>query len=32
MQEKQQMAYQKWIEHLREKSDIKDYRSEFGLN
>ncbi|MDD3966647.1 MAG: SurA N-terminal domain-containing protein [Candidatus Marinimicrobia bacterium] len=32
LQEKQQMAYQKWIEHLRSKSDIKDYRAEFGLN
>lgn len=32
LQEKQQMAYQKWIEHLREKSVIKDYRAEFGLN
>jgi peptidyl-prolyl cis-trans isomerase D len=30
--EKQQAAYQKWMEHLRDKAVIKDYREEFGLN
>lgn len=32
LQEKQQMAYQKWIDNLREQAVIKDYRQEFGLN
>ncbi|MBW6457657.1 MAG: SurA N-terminal domain-containing protein [FCB group bacterium] len=30
--EKQQAAFENWMNHLREKAEIKDYREQFGLN
>ncbi len=32
LEEKQQEAYQAWMDALREKADIKDNRVDFGLN
>ncbi|MCF7832031.1 MAG: SurA N-terminal domain-containing protein [Candidatus Marinimicrobia bacterium] len=32
LKEKQQVAYESWMNNLKEKAEIKDYRVEFGLN
>lgn len=32
LEEKQQAAYQAWMENLKAKAEIKDYRVNFGLN
>ena len=32
LEEKQQTAYESWINDLKEKAEIKDNRAEFGLN
>ena len=32
LQEKQKLAYEAWINNLKAKADIKDYRVNFGLN
>ena len=32
LEEKQQAAYEDWMKNLKDKAEIKDYRTDFGLN